>query len=196
MGDVTTASSISSSSIASVVAPALVAAGALAGAAPTTAAVSGEIGEGAAATAGSVGAGSVNTGVVPCLRTRIFRPSCSSSNSASSCSRIRSRICLMTSTFIIRVPYQPSIIVQCVLRFGVLCRTGSLLHRDFAPATRRVGQQLATLRRDEHVVFDAYAADAFHVRARLDREHHPRIEPRLAGIVGGSLRQAWRFVDF
>src|SRR5262245_45450930 len=105
------------------------AAGALAGAAA-----------GAAATTGAAGATKVTS--PPALRIRTFKPSRSISNSVSSCSRTRSRICLMSSRFI--------------------------LDSDDQELAWGVGQHLAPLCRHQHIVFQSHAAETLDVRAGLD----------------------------
>src|SRR5688572_20535955 len=169
MGDFTTASSSDSASSTRAAAAAAMAAW----------------GGGAATGAGSArGAGCATAWKVgaPALRTRTFRPSRSSSNSASSWSRTRARIFSISEKSI------------QFFRLRFRLRRGSGGPAETPPARRRARgspcQYLAPVVGDEHVVLDPYAANAGDVGARLDREHHARLDHlvgkarRLAGDPG------------
>src|SRR5262245_56037531 len=155
MGDFTMASSISVSTTS--------ASGGCAGAGPAVAAT-GAAATGAAAATAATGGGSVGVGPetpkapTPFFRTRSRNPSCSTSNSARSCSLTSSRICFSWS------------------------RSKSNLNE----ICRRVGQNLHAAAGHEHIVLDPDAAPAGQIGARLDREHHARLYSFVAGVDIGS----------
>src|SRR6185503_10835605 len=87
----------------------------------------------------------------PALRTRTFRPSCSISNSARSCSRTRSRTFLISSRFIGR--------------------------SDEQKVAGYVGQHLASFVGHYDVILQPHAANSRNVRSRFDRADHPGAKP-------------------
>ena len=56
--------------------------------------------------------------------------------------------------------------------------------RDHRPAARHVGEQVAAALETDHVVLDPHAARAVHIRARLDREDHSRLQAVRARRLG------------
>src|SRR6186713_3077307 len=107
----------------------------------------------------------------PLFRRRSLTSPCSSSNSRRSCSRIMSRICRISSTFIVELAGLPP------SRF-TRWRQGSPAYltsknEQFPP---RPCQQLAAGVRHEYIVLDTDAAEPGHVRAGLDGEDHTGFE--------------------
>src|SRR5215218_10383601 len=175
MGDLTTASSTDSSSD-----------DASAGAAGSVAGVCG-CSDGSGALAGAIAGGMGNA--AEAFRIRSFIPPLSTSNSARSCCRTSSRMRSMSSNSIIP---QNKVRPPEGGRYGLgvstgLCATGlcALLQ-----VYRHIGEDFTPVLCNQHIVLDPDTADAVHVRARLDREHHPG-HHRLIRKCPRELRNAW-----
>src|SRR5204863_9964239 len=113
-------------------------------------------------------AGIVATGMPAAFR-RIFSlsPSCSTSNSESSCARTSSRIS--------RSWFRSMNEAVALDDAGI-----SNLHQIHAG----VGQHLDARLCDEHIVLDAHAAQAANIGAGLDRKHHAGRDGRVRRIFG------------
>src|SRR6188474_2095314 len=125
------------------------------------------------------------------FRTRSFIPSLSTSNSARSCCRTSSRIrSISSNSIILRVSRASTYSTHNCTRVPQAASPARLQY-----SYRHVGQHFAAALDHQHIVLDPDAADARHVRARLDREHHPGHD-RLVGQRPWKLGNPWIFMYF
>src|SRR5687768_6503470 len=132
---------------------------------------------GSGAATGAIWAGATSATSDPALRPRSFKPTCSSSNSARSCSRTSSRTFLMSARFI--------------------------ADSDKEEVGGHVGQLVTTVCGNEHIILQPYAAESVDVGAGFNRADHAGSEvPELgrflrgAGVRGGGpLCETGRLMD-